>query len=163
MGRSMRRRRGGYFQTEPDAPVPLAVRVPRRVSFSDVDPMGVLWHGRYAQYFELANEAIGRRCGLSYVDFREARLRAPIVQFHVDYFASPVLGEEVTVVGRWLWNDGARLDTEYEIIKQDGVRAATGFTVQMFISDTGEPLLASPDLLERCRTRWRAGEFCDMQ
>ena len=121
--------------------------------------MAILWHGRYAKLFEAANEEIGRRAGLSYADFRDARLRAPIVQFHVDYFASPVLGEEVTTTGRMFWNDGARMDIEYEVHKQSGELAAAGCTVQMFVTETGEPLLASPPLLDACRARWRAGEF----
>src|ERR1035441_5353283 len=99
-----RRRRGGYFPVQAGVPAPLVVRVKRRVQFGDVDPMGVLWHGRYAAFFEEANEALCRLFGMSYADFRRERLMAPIVQFHVDYFASALLGEEVLATGRMLWN-----------------------------------------------------------
>ncbi len=154
-----RRRRGDYFAREPGAPQPVTVRLRRHVAFSEVDAMAVLWHGRYAGYFEQANEALGRRCGMSYAEFREAGLRAPVVQFHVDYFASVFLGEQVTIVGRMVWNEGARMDIEYEIRKEDGTLAASGYTVQMFVTDGGVPLVASPPLLERCRESWRSGEF----
>jgi acyl-CoA thioester hydrolase len=146
----------------PRTPAPIVVRVRRRVAFSDADPMAVLWHGRYAVYFEAAYEELGRRCGLGCEDFREARLLAPVVQFHVDYFASPVVSEEVTIVGRLVWNDGARMNTEFEILKADGSLAASGYTVQMFVTPEGEPLLASPPLLDRCRQRWLAGEFATL-
>lgn len=125
--------------------------------------MGILWHGRYAQYFEDANEELGRRIGLSYHDFREAGLRAPIVQMHVDYFGSPFLGEKVTITGRMVWNEGARMDIEYEVHKEDESLAAAGYTVQMFVTAEGETLVALPPLLERCRDRWRDGEFSEMQ
>jgi len=46
-----RRRKGGYFPIEPGSPTPLVARVSRRIRFSDVDPMGVLWYGRYAYLF----------------------------------------------------------------------------------------------------------------
>ncbi len=121
--------------------------------------MGILWHGRYALYFEQANEELGRRCGMSYADFRRENLRAPVVQFHVDYFASLLLAEEVTIVGRLIWNEGARLNTEYDILKEDGMVAARGYTVQMFVTPDGEPLLASPAMLLRCRERWQNGEL----
>jgi acyl-CoA thioester hydrolase len=158
-----RRKRGGYFEPDPAAPKPLAVRLTHRVRFSEVDAMAVTWHGRYAQLFEQANEELGRLCGLGYVDFYRERLQAPIVQLHVDYFAPTVLGEEVAIVGKLIWNEGARINMEYEVIKQSGVLAATGYTVQMFVDASGMPLLANPPLLERCRKRWIAGEFGDVQ
>ncbi len=161
MHRPPRRRKGNYFPRVPGTPPPLETRIERRVSFSESDPMGILWHGRYAAYFEQANEALGRVCGMSYQDFIRERLRAPIVQFHVDYFASPMLAEEVTVVGRFVWSEGARMNIEYEIRKEDNRLAATGFTVQMLVGADGETWLVAPPLLERCRQRWRNGEFAE--
>ena len=140
-------------------PRPVVVRLTHRVRFSDADPMGVLWHGRYAQLFEQANEELGRRCGLTYADFRKARLVAPIVQLHVDYFAPVALSEVVTIEGRMMWADGARMDIEYKVQREDWTLAATGFTVQMFVGEDGVPLLAAPEILETCRRRWSAGEL----
>ena len=157
-----RRKRGGYFGLDPAAPEPLTVRLTHRVRFSEVDAMAVTWHGRYAQFFEQANEELGRSYGLGYADFHRERLQAPIVQLHVDYFAPTVLGEEVGIVGKLIWSEGARINVEYEIFKQNGVLAAAGFTVQMFVDESGAALLAIPPLLERCRKRWSAGEFGGM-
>ncbi|MGD0388020.1 MAG: acyl-CoA thioesterase [Tepidisphaeraceae bacterium] len=158
-----RRKRGGYFSPDPAAPKPLAVRLKHRVRFSEVDAMAVTWHGRYAQLFEEANEELGRSCGMGYADFHRERLQAPIVQLHVDYFAPTVLGEEVGIVGKMIWSEGARINMEYEIFKQSGALAASGYTVQMFVDASGAALLGSPPLLERCRKRWIAGEFGEMQ
>ncbi|HWE04099.1 MAG TPA: acyl-CoA thioesterase [Tepidisphaeraceae bacterium] len=159
MIRSPRRQKNGYFPVDPTAPRPLTVRLVHRVRFSDVDPMAILWHGRYARLFEQANEELGRICGMGYGDFRREKLGAPIVQFHVDYFAPVTLDEQVTIVGRMIWDDAARSNIEYEILKENGTVAATGYTVQMFVDEIGQPQVASPALLETCRRRWRAGEF----
>jgi acyl-CoA thioester hydrolase len=160
---SPRRQRGGYFPADPEAPKPLVARVKYRVQFSDVDPMAVVWHGRYAKLFEQASEELGRSCGLGYADFHRAGLRAPIVQLHVDYFAPLVLGEEVAIAAKMLWSEGARINTEFEVHRQSGAHAAAGFTVQMFVDESGTPLLASPPLLETCRARWRSGDFRALQ
>jgi acyl-CoA thioester hydrolase len=157
------RRQKSYFPLDPAAPRPLVVRVHHQVRFSDVDPMAFMWHGRYANLFEQANEALGRLCGMSYPDFHREKLAAPIVQFHVDYFAPLTLGEKAEIVGKMIWNDAARIDIEYEIYNQSGQLAATGYTVQMFIDETSAPLMVSPPMLETCRTRWRAGEFDGMR
>jgi acyl-CoA thioester hydrolase len=158
-----RRQKGGYFPAAADAPSPLVAHVKHRVRFSDVDPMAVLWHGRYAQLFEQANEEIGRSCGMGYADFHRHRLRAPVVQIHVDYFAPVVLGEQVTITGKMIWDEGARINMEYVIHKERGPLAAAGYTVQMFVGEDGVPLMVCPPMLEKCLARWRAGEFAQMQ
>lgn len=156
----MRRQKRGYFQPIPNAPLPLDVRTRRRVAFSEVDPMGIVWHGRYPAYFEAAWSELGRAYGLSYADFFQAKLRAPIVQFHVDYFRPLVLDEEFDVKAALIWDEGARLNTEYALIKRGDVLAASGYTVQMFVdAETGETQLTPPPLLERCRRKWKSGAF----
>jgi acyl-CoA thioester hydrolase len=154
-----RRRRGGYFGNSQGVPGALVARVKRRIQFSDVDPMAILWHGRYANLFEHASEELGRACGLGYGDYYREKLRAPIVQLHVDYFAPVTLGEEVTIIAKMVWDEGARINTEFEVVKESGTTAATGYTVQMFVDEAGEALLGTPPILERCRRRWRDGEF----
>jgi acyl-CoA thioester hydrolase len=158
-----RRKKDGYFSIQADAPRPLIVRLQHRVHFSDVDPMAVLWHGRYARLFEQANEELCTACGLGYADFRRDRLLAPVVQLHVDYFAPIVLRENVTITGRMIWQEAARLNIEYEIHKESGALAAAGYTIQMFVDSSGAPLMASPLILEICRKRWREGEFGALQ
>ena len=159
-----RRKRGGYFKCSPDAPKPLRTAVKRRVAFGEADFMGIAWHGRYASYFEDASITLGRKSGLSFPEFRDSNLRVPIVQFHIDYFRPLFMEEEFTVEAALIWNEGARVNTEFTLIKEDGSIAATGYMVQMFINgDTGMPYMAAPELLEKCRKRWKAGEFSCIQ
>jgi acyl-CoA thioester hydrolase len=157
----MRSRKGKpYFGDGGNLPAPVVAEVRRRVHFSEVDAMGIVWHGRYSLYFEEAAEELGRRCGLSYKDFHEAGLRAPIVEFHTDYFKSLYLGEEFTARAALIWHEGARLNTEYGLYKPDGSLAASGYTVQLLTeAESGEVCIISPALLERCRHRWKTGEF----
>lgn len=154
------RKKKTYFELTEDSPKPVVVEIKRRIHFSEADPMGVAWHGRYAIYFEEAAAEIGRRCGMSYKDFYEANLRTPIVEFHVDFFKPLYLDEEFTIRGVLYWHDGARLNIEYQLLKQNGSKAASGYTVQLFINSiSGEVCVISPELLESCRKRWKAGEF----
>jgi acyl-CoA thioester hydrolase len=126
--------------------------------------MGIVWFGRYALYFEEGAAELNRLCGLSYADFLETGLRAPVAQYHVDYLAPLRLDEEFTVLCRLVWNEGARLNTEYELIKADGTPAARAYTVQVFTSETdGRVCLVTPPLLERCRNRWKSGELKGLQ
>lgn len=154
-----RRKTGKYFKQEPGWPKPVAAVVKRRVSFSEVDAMAIVWHGRYPQFFEEGYAALSRKCGLGYADFYAAQLRAPIVQFHVDYFQSLFLEEEFAIEARLVWSEGARIHIEYTLIKQNGAIAAAGYTVQMLTTQAGEVCLVAPPLIEACRKRWLKGEF----
>jgi acyl-CoA thioester hydrolase len=155
-----RRKDGKYFQRVQGAPPPISFTVKRRVHFSEVDVMGIVWYGRYPLYFEEASQELGRRCGLSFKDFYQASLRAPIVQFHIDYHSPLRLDEEFTVRAIVPWCEGAKLLTEYEIRKVDGALVATAYTVQMFIDSRSEEVaIVTPQLLEKMRQRWLRGEF----
>lgn len=154
------RKKTTYFERVPGSPGPIVVELQRRVRFNEADPMAIVWHGRYPLFFEEAAEELGRRCGLSYSDFYEAGIRAPVIELHIDYFQPLFLDEVFTIRASLIWNEGSRLDTEYQLIKQNGKLASSAYMVQLFSDHrTGEAYMVSPELLERCRRRWKAGEF----
>ena len=155
-----RQEKKGYFDRVKSTPSPLTITVKRRVKFSEVDVMGIVWYGRHASFFEEATAELGRRYGLSYKDFYSSKLRAPIVQLHIDYYNPLYLDEEFEISASLIWHEGARLNTEYMLTKSGGDIAATGYTVQVFTDATsGEPCIVLPELLERCHKKWRSGEF----
>lgn len=159
-----RRARKTYFEREPGAPPPLRMKLERRVRFNEVDPMGIVWFGRYPLFFEEGAAELGRRCGLSYQDYIQAGIMAPVASVHVDYLTSLYLDEVFSIVTSMIWSDGARLNTEYELVKADGSLAARAYSVQVFINAVDRRVcLITPPLLERCRARWKAGEFKDLQ
>lgn len=142
------------------APEPVSVLIHKRVNFNEADVMGIVWHGNYAKYFEEASAELGIKCGLSYRAYYEAGIQAPIVQLHVDYHKPLELGEAFSVRASYVWSEGARLHTEFAAYRADKSIAATGYTIQMFLDAASkEPLLTSPQILEDCRQRWRAGAF----
>ncbi len=154
------RRRQSYFTEEEGVPEQVSVTIRRRLRFSEVDALGIAWHGRYPAFFEEAHTELGHKVGLTYAAFRKAGVAAPVVQFHVDYFKPLRLDEMFSVTASLHWSDGARLNTEYRIENETGETAGTGYTVQMFTDlRTGEPLFCPPDLWERCRRSWREGAF----
>ena len=154
------RRKRQYFEWSPGEPAPLSCTVTRRLCFSEVDAMAVAWHGRYLEFFEAAHTELMHKAGLDYKVYRAEGLAAPMVQSHVDYFQPLRLDEIFAVEAKLFWSDGARLDVAYRIEKENGVLAASGFTVQMFVRwPDGEPFVTEPDLIVRFKERWRKGEI----
>ena len=156
----MRVKNQGYFKKIPGAPGPVSFEIKRRVSFNEVDIMGIVWYGQYAIYFEQAQTELGRRTGLSFQDFYLSNLRAPIVKFHIDYYQPLYLDEEFTVRASYIWSEGAKLHIEYAVIKNDKSVSTGGYTVQMFIDGkNNQPYIASPEILEKLRQGWKQGKF----
>lgn len=59
------RRKKTYFQQIDGEPGPVVSEIKRRVRFSEVDAMGMVWFGRYPGYLEEASDELCRKCGLS--------------------------------------------------------------------------------------------------
>ena len=157
------RRKKHYFTQAPDRPAPLELTVKRTLRFSEVDALAIAWHGHYLRFFEEAHTELMRKIGLSYERYFAEQLGAPVAQAHLDYFAPLRLDQSFTVTARLFWNDGARLDVEYEICTDDGTCAATGYTVQMFVDlVTRQPCLTPPEVLVKCQKSWKAGDFSAM-
>ena len=73
-----------YFPAEAGAPDPLRITVSRQVRFEEVDPLGIVWHGRYPGYFEDARVALSDRYGVGYMDFYGQGIITPIRQLQLD-------------------------------------------------------------------------------
>lgn len=159
--------RGAYYfkrdmrlQDNGETPPPLEFSVTRVARFDEIDPLGVVWHGRYASYFEDARVALGNYYGFSYQDMLKASIVAPIRQIHMDFTASLRFEQECRITARLFWNEAARLDFEYAIqAAPDGALLTRGYTVQLFLTAAGELCLGKPDCYEAFCARWKAGEL----
>lgn len=153
----MPRRKKAYFKAETDSPPPLSAETKRKVRFEEVDPLGIVWHGRYPSYLEDGRVALGDKFDLSYIRMRKENFYAPIVQMHLDYHHPLKYHEEMTIIATLHWSEAARLNFEYEIITQSGQVAATGYTVQLLTTIDKEMLMMRPEYVEKFYERWRKG------
>ena len=51
-----------------------------KISFHDTDAMGVVWHGNYIKFFELAREDMLNEIGYGYEDMQKDNVVFPIVE-----------------------------------------------------------------------------------
>ncbi|MHC4838042.1 MAG: acyl-CoA thioesterase [Planctomycetota bacterium] len=70
-----------------------AVRVDIPVAFYHCDPLGVVWHGRYFEYFETARMALLASCGLDVAHIRDLGYRLFITDARCKYMAPLSLGD----------------------------------------------------------------------
>ncbi len=156
---SRRRAKNLSFPDEAGYPT-LQASVSHRVGFSEVDPMGIVWFGRYTVFFEEASAALRDACGLSHGAFFEAGIQPPVVSYEVEYLHPSRLDERLTIRARLHGTDAARLNMTFAVHGPDGVLRVVARTVQVFMDVTSMSVcFAAPRIWTECLARWRRGEF----
>jgi len=148
-----------YFPYKKGDPQPLRVQVERRVRFEEVDQLGMVWHGRYASYFEDVRSAAGERYGIGYMDFYNNRVVAPVRIIHMDFHHPLRFNETITIESILHWTEAARINIEYIILNSAGRLATTGYTVQVLIDGENNLLLIPPSFYREFREKWRQGQL----
>jgi acyl-CoA thioester hydrolase len=148
-----------YFTPQQGAPSPLRVCVERSVRFEEVDPLNIVWHGRYPSFFEDARVAFGDKYGIGYLDCYERGILTPIKKLHLDYFRPLRFPEPFTIEGILHWSEAARLDFEFIIRNSQQEVTTTGYTVQMMLDPQQNIMLIPPPFVQEFRERWRSGEL----
>ncbi|UFS69367.1 acyl-CoA thioesterase [Geomonas sp. RF6] len=148
-----------YFPKQEGAPPSLSVTVERQVRFEEVDPLAIVWHGRYPSFFEDARVAFGAKYGVGYLDCYRNGFLTPIKKMHVDYFRPLSFPEPFTIEGILHWTPAARLNFEFIIRNGEGEVTTTGYTVQMMVDTEQNVLLIPPPFIRDFLDRWQAGEL----
>jgi acyl-CoA thioester hydrolase len=133
----------------------LVSRTTINIRFSELDPLGIVWHGNYVQYFEDGREAFGKEFNLKYFDFFNAGLIVPIVKLDLNYKKDLKYGEVITVETRYIDSPAAKIVFEYKIFNtRDNDLVTTGSSTQVFLNDKKQLLLTSPPMFEQWKRQW---------
>lgn len=143
------------FRTPKDAPPPLVAEVTRTVRFEEVDPLGVVWHGRYASWFEDARVLLGDTYGVGYLDNMKNGVATPLKEFHVDYKRPLTYPETYTIRAELHYSEAARMNYLFTILDADGVVCTTGWSVQLFVDLQENLLMVLPPFYADFLARWK--------
>lgn len=123
------------------------------IRFSEVDVMQVVWHGSYPLYLEDAREAFGIQWGLSYQQYMDVGIYAPIVEMNIKYKQPLRYGMKPVIRITYVPTDAAKVIFDYEIFDPStGATLVTAHTVQVFMDRDGQLLWFCPEFYEN----WKA-------
>ena len=118
-----------------------------RARYADTDPMGVVYHGRYFEWFEAARTELLRDEGMPYLKMEEDGISLPVVEVYCRYRRSVIYDEAVrvkTTIGE-LTRSRIRLD--YEIIgEKENETRVQGYTIHCYLDGQGRPIRAPKEL-----------------
>jgi len=132
-------------------------RTEATVRFSEVDAMGIVWHGNFAKYMEDGRESFGRRYRLGYYDLYEQGLLVPIVNMNIDYKLQVKYGERIVIETTWENCAAAKIIFNYRILREsDSALLMTAQTTQVFLNKKGELELTCPGFYQEWKKRNKA-------
>ncbi len=120
-----------------------------KVRYSETDQMGVVHHGNYAQYLELARIDWLSRLGVSYKSMEESGVMLPVFTIDFKFKKSAFFDDELTVKTCLEKIPTARIVFDYEIYNQNHELLTIASTTLVFVdTKTRKPILCPPYLLE---------------
>ena len=113
-----------------------------RVRYAETDQMGVVYHGNYAQYFEMGRVEWLRNLGLSYSVMEKQGVMLPVVSLTINYKKPARYDDLLTVRTIFKKQESVKIEFDYEIYNEEGQLLTIGNSVLVFVDmKTGRPVL----------------------
>jgi len=113
-----------------------------RVRYAETDQMGVVYHGNYAQYFEMGRVEWLRNLGLSYSVMEKQGVMLPVVSLTMNYKKPARYDDLLTVRTIFKKQESVKIEFDYEIYNEAGQLLTIGNSVLVFVDmKTGRPVV----------------------
>ena len=123
-----------------------------RVRYAETDQMGVVYHGNYAQYFEMGRVEWLRNMGVSYKWMEDNGVMLPVVSLSMDYKKPARYDDVLTVKTIFKSQTSVKIEFDYEIYNEKGELLTIGYSMLVFVNmKTGRPTLPPDYVLDRLR------------
>lgn len=118
------------------------------IPFHGVDMMGVVWHGNYFRYFEIAREALLNQFDYGYRQMQASGYVWPVVDTRVKYRDVLTFEQRIRVRAQLEEYENS-LRIAYQIFDVlTAKRTTTGYTIQVAVEEKSrEMCFVSPDIL----------------
>ncbi|TDD94321.1 acyl-CoA thioesterase [Flavobacterium cellulosilyticum] len=112
-----------------------------RVRYSETDQMRVVYHGNYAQYFEIGRVEWLRDKGISYKWMEENGVMLPVVSLTMNYKKPARYDELLTLKTIMKKLSTVKIEFDYELYNEKEELLTTGNSILVFVDmKTGKPI-----------------------
>ncbi len=125
-----------------------------KVRYAETDQMGVVHHGNYAQYFEIARIEWLEALGVSYKSMEERGVMLPVVSLLTNFKKSAYFDDLLTITTTLKQLPGVKIIFEYEVHNKKEELLTTGETTLVFVDmKTKKPIRCPDYLLEKINNK----------
>lgn len=112
-----------------------------RPRYAETDQMGVIYHGNYFTYFEVARSDFFRQNGYSYKMLEGEGVIMPVTESGCKYYKPVLYDDEILIRTHLNWNGKLRTQFTYQIFSKTSEELlAEGFTKHAFVGKDLKPL-----------------------
>lgn len=113
-----------------------------RVRYAETDQMGVVYHGNYAQYFEMGRVEWLRNLGISYKWMEENGVMLPVVSLKLNYKKPARYDDVLRIKTKLKSQSTVKIEFDYEIYNEQNQLLTTGYSMLVFVDmKTGRPIV----------------------
>lgn len=113
-----------------------------RVRYAETDQMGVVYHGNYAQYFEMGRVEWLRNLGISYKWMEENGVMLPVVSLELNYKKPARYDDVLRIKTKLKSQSTVKIEFDYEIFNEQNQLLTTGYSMLVFVDmKTGRPIV----------------------
>lgn len=121
-----------------------------RVRYAETDQMGVVYHGNYAQYFEMGRVEWLRNMGVSYKWMEENGIMLPVVSLTTNYKKPARYDDLLTVKTVFKRQSSVKIEFDYEIYNEKQELLTTGYSMLVFVDmKTGKPTIPPSYVMDK--------------
>jgi acyl-CoA thioester hydrolase len=126
----------------------IEVEIEIEIPFHDIDVMGVVWHGHYVKYLEIARCALFDRIDYNYPQMKASGYAWPVIELNIRYPRPLQFQQKVRVKAKLEeWENRLKVGYLIEDIAS-GQRLTRAYTVQVALDmKRNEMLYVSPQIL----------------
>ncbi|UZH55325.1 acyl-CoA thioesterase [Salinimicrobium tongyeongense] len=121
-----------------------------KVRYAETDQMGVVYHGNYAQYLEIARIDWLAALGISYRKMEEGGVMLPVYELNLKFKKSAKFDDDLKIITRLKKKPGVRIEFEYEIFNQNDELLTEAETTLIFMDmEKNKPIRCPQPILEK--------------
>jgi acyl-CoA thioester hydrolase len=124
-----------------------------KVRYAETDQMGVVYHGNYAQYYEIARTECFEACsGMTYASMEANGVMLPILELQAKYLKPAFYNQVLTIKCFVRDLPSVRLKLDYEIYNEENELINIGKTTLVFVDRvTRRPCAPPEDFMKNVR------------
>lgn len=120
-----------------------------KVRYSETDQMGVVHHGNYAQYLEIARLEWLAALGVSYKTMEEEGVMLPVYELNTKFLKPAFFEDELVIKVRLKETPSVKITFEYFIYNQKEELLTIAYTTLVFMdSQSRKPIRCPKYILE---------------
>ena len=125
-------------------------RIEIRVTYAEIDAMGIVYYANYLRWFEMGRTEFIRNLGIPYKKLEESGVYLPVSEVYCKYLVPAKYDEVLMIETSMEFLRRASIQFAYRIIrKEDETEMVTGKTLHAFVDKEGKIVRIPQPLKEK--------------